>query len=82
MSVIIDEKFKKLMSKVNRKVLNNPELCRLGLAAQAIEMKFDYLLSNDSDYQAEKKELNERYSKELNTIKEKYAQRYIDAGLF
>lgn len=84
----MDPKVRKLMHKgtgtikrATEFLKNNQESVFAGLELQAMQSRIEILLRSDDDYMKERKELNERYSKELEAIKTRYAESYIKAGL-
>lgn len=84
----MDPKVRKLMRKGTGTIKRaaeflkkNPEPIFAGLELQAMQMRIETLLRSDDDYMKEWKELNERYSKELEAIQTRYVESYIKAGL-
>lgn len=84
----MDPKVQKLMRKGTGTIKNATEFLKkhqsevlTGLQLQAIQARIEFMLRSDDEYLKEKKELNERYSKELEAIQTRYVESYIKAGL-
>ena len=84
----MDPEVQKLMRKGTGTIKNAAEFLKkhkesvfVGLQLQAMQARVDALLRSDDEYLKEKKELNERYAKELEAIQTRYVEGYVKAGL-
>ena len=84
----LDPELQKLMRKNTGTIRKAFEFCKrhkdtilTGIELQAIQARIDILLGCDDDFQKEKKELKERYAKELDSITTRYIESYIKEGL-